>query len=84
MRSLVTAVFLFMSALSSAVGQGFVALSEDPLLVYNYATVAVISFLGGVAFWFTHRQLDADEDRLNRLAESSFEGRVHGLDSDKV
>lgn len=36
MRSLVMAVFLFMSALSSAIGEAFVSLSADPLLVWNY------------------------------------------------
>lgn len=33
MRSLVMSVFLFMSAISSALGEAFVPLSEDPLLV---------------------------------------------------
>ncbi|TFY52428.1 hypothetical protein EVJ58_g10024 [Rhodofomes roseus] len=36
MRSLVMAVFMFMSAIASAVGEAFVALSADPLLVWNY------------------------------------------------
>lgn len=34
MRSLVMSCFLFMSALSSALGEAFVTLSEDPLLVW--------------------------------------------------
>jgi len=74
MRSLVTAVFLFMNAFSSAIGQALVALSEDPLLVWNYGIVAVLSTVAGVAFWLTHRKLDAQEDELNLLPDSEYIG----------
>ena len=67
MRSLVMSFALFMTAIASAIGQAFVYLSEDPLLVWNYGVFAVLSFLGGCAFWFTNRDLDRDEDRLNML-----------------
>ncbi|KLT43964.1 PTR2-domain-containing protein [Cutaneotrichosporon oleaginosum] len=67
MRSLVMSVFLFMSAFSSALGQAFVSLSNDPLLVWNYASMAVIAFFAGCGFWLTHRHLDAQEDELNAL-----------------
>lgn len=72
MRSLVMAVFLFMSAFSSAIGQALTSLSEDPLLVWNYSSIAVLSFLGGVCFWLTFRRLDAEEDKLNMLPASEF------------
>ena len=75
MRSLVMAVFLFMSAISSAIAQGLTALSEDPLLVWNYGTVAVLAALGGAGFWLSHHKLDAEEDRMNLLPESHFAGR---------
>jgi len=67
MRSLVMAFNLFMSAISAAIGEAFVSLSADPLLVWNYGVMAVLSFIGGVCFWFQYRSLDADEDRLNQL-----------------
>ena len=35
MRSFVTSIWLFQNALSAAIGQAFVALSTDPLLVWN-------------------------------------------------
>lgn len=75
MKSLVMAVNLFMSAISSAIGQGLVALSEDPLLVWNYGVVAVLAFLAGVAFWFCFRHLDAEEDHWNLIQESAYKGR---------
>ncbi|KAK4050552.1 hypothetical protein OIO90_005019 [Microbotryomycetes sp. JL221] len=67
MRSLVTAVFLFTSAVSSALGEAFLPLSEDPLLVWNYGVMGVISFVFGIIFWFTFRNLDAEERQLNDL-----------------
>jgi POT family proton-dependent oligopeptide transporter len=67
MRSLVAAFALFMSAISAAIGEGFNALSADPLLVWNYGSMGVIAFIAGIAFWFTYRGLDKDEDKLNML-----------------
>ncbi|KAF9629906.1 putative oligopeptide transporter protein [Lasiodiplodia theobromae] len=67
MRSLVAAFALFMSAISAAIGEAFNPLSTDPLLVWNYGSMAVISFVGGCLFWFCYRKLDAQEDELNML-----------------
>ncbi|KAH8805959.1 Ptr2 peptide transporter, partial [Xylogone sp. PMI_703] len=62
MRSMVQAVALFMSAISAAIGEAFVSLSADPLLVWNYGSMAVLSFIGGVIFWFQYQQLDREDD----------------------
>ena len=67
MRSTVQAIALFMSAISSALGQALVALAEDPLLVWNYGLVAVLGALGGVFFWLSNRKTDMEEDQLNLL-----------------
>jgi proton-dependent oligopeptide transporter, POT family len=67
MRSLVQAFALFMTAISAAIGQGLVALSADPLLVWNYGVVGVLSFIGGTGFWLQYRGLDKREDALNML-----------------
>ncbi|KAJ5660722.1 uncharacterized protein N7484_000094 [Penicillium longicatenatum] len=75
MRSLVAAVSLFMNAFSSALGQALVALSDDPLLEWNYGITAILAFVGGVGFWFTNRQTDSEEDALNMLPESHFSGK---------
>jgi len=68
MRSLITAFSLFMAAISAAIGEGFVALSEDPLLPWNYGSMAVLTGLAGCAFWWSFRELDEMEDQLNMLA----------------
>jgi len=70
MRSTITAIALFMSAISSALSQAFVSLAEDPFLVWNYGAVAVIAALGGVFFFLDNRKLDREEDALNNLQVS--------------
>lgn len=50
----------------------FPALSLDPLLVWNYGAMGVIALVGGILFWLSVRKLDADEDRLNNLADGHF------------
>jgi POT family proton-dependent oligopeptide transporter len=72
MRSLVQAVSLFMNAFSSAIGQAFVGLSKDPLLVYNYMLVTILAFIGGIGFWLTNYKLDKREDELNHLPRSKY------------
>lgn len=67
MRSLVAAFALFMSAIASALGEAFVPLVDDPLLIWNYGSMGVIAFIAGSLFWLSHRNLDAQEDKLNML-----------------
>ncbi|TVY87021.1 Peptide transporter [Lachnellula willkommii] len=73
MRSLVMAFAMLMSGIASAIGEGFSSLSTDPLLVWNYGSMAVLSFLGGVGFWFTFRKLDIEEDDLNMLPAGNMD-----------
>ena len=75
MRSIVTSLFLFTNAISSAIAQALVGLSADPLLPWLYTLIAILAFIGGIAFWFVHRNLDKEEDSLNDLPESSYKGR---------
>jgi POT family proton-dependent oligopeptide transporter len=75
MRSMVTSYWHFMSAFSNAIGQAFVSLSEDPLLVWNYAVVAILAAIGGVLFWLSNRKIDQEEDKLNMLKDSTYIGR---------
>ncbi|KAH7318574.1 POT family-domain-containing protein [Stachybotrys elegans] len=69
MRSMVQAVSLFMTAFSAALGQALVALAADPLLIWNYAVVAILAFIAGCLFWLQFRHLDEMEDELNNLPE---------------
>ncbi|KAG7443567.1 peptide transporter PTR2A [Guyanagaster necrorhizus] len=69
MRSLVMSVFLFTSAIASALGEAFVALAADPLLVWNYGVFAVMAGTAGLLFWYSIRKLDSEEDALNNMDE---------------
>ena len=73
MRSLVMAVFLLMQAIASALGEAFVTLASDPLLVWNYGSMAVLAFVSGCLFWLQFRHLDEEEDELNQLAEGHYD-----------
>lgn len=67
MRSLVMSVQLFTTAFSAALAQAFTPLTLDPLVVWNYGAVAIISFVTGVLFWIAYRKMDKEEDQLNLL-----------------
>ncbi|KAL5525215.1 hypothetical protein ACEPAF_9084 [Sanghuangporus sanghuang] len=79
MRSFVMAINLFMSAISSAIGEAFVSLSSDPLLVWNYGVMGVLAAIAGVGFWLTFRHLDDEEDRLNEMNEEEG-GELHAVE----
>jgi proton-dependent oligopeptide transporter, POT family len=78
MRGIVVGVFFFANAFSSALAQAFVPLATDPLLVWLYTVVAVISAAGGLTFWWCFYKLDKEEDALNVLPESTYQGRGEG------
>ncbi|KAI1433795.1 POT family protein [Xylaria sp. CBS 124048] len=73
MRGFITGIFWFAQAFSAALGQAFVPLAVDPLLVWLYTSFAIIAALGGIVFHFVFRNLDKEEDSLNALADSTFE-----------
>ena len=75
MRSLVMSINLLQNAFSSAIAQALVSLAADPLLIWNYGLVAVLSAIAGVCFWFNFRHLDEEEDKLNMLEQSAYKGR---------
>ena len=72
MRSMVQAIALFTAAVSSALGEAFVSISADPLLVWNYGSMAVLAFIAGCIFWVQFRGLDKEEDELNELPVGKF------------
>ncbi|KAI6115482.1 POT family-domain-containing protein [Pisolithus croceorrhizus] len=73
MRSLVMSMVLFTSAVAAAIGEAFVSLSTDPLLVWNYGSVSVLCGISGIVFWILVRKLNLEEDKLNNMAEGRFD-----------
>ncbi|KAF2754448.1 MFS peptide transporter-like protein Ptr2 [Pseudovirgaria hyperparasitica] len=83
MRSLVAAFALFMSAISAAIGEAFLPLSTDPLLVWNYGSMAVIAFIAGIIFYVQFRTLDKQEDELNLLPTGHIGTAAQAQDVEK-
>ena len=52
-----------------AYSYSYVALSADPLLIWNYGSMAVFAFIAGIGFWLTFRELDAEEESLNAITD---------------
>ncbi|KAJ9120010.1 hypothetical protein QFC22_002907 [Naganishia vaughanmartiniae] len=67
MRSIVQALSLLTNAVAAAIGEALVPLSDDPNLVWNYMTCTILAAVGGLAFWFTFRDLDRNEEILNEI-----------------
>ncbi|KAK7046401.1 putative peptide transporter ptr2 [Favolaschia claudopus] len=84
MRSLVMSVFLFQSGLASALGEAFVSLSTDPLLVWNYGSMGVISFVSGIVFWIHVRGIDKMEAQLNAIPEGHANTEAAEREEEKV
>lgn len=77
MRSMVQAVALFMTAFAAALGQAFVPLARDPLLIWNYAVVGILAFIAGSLFYLQFHHLDPHEDELNALPEGVMDNQKH-------
>jgi POT family proton-dependent oligopeptide transporter len=76
MRSFVTGMFWFTHAFSSAIAQAFVPLAGDPLLVWLYMSIAILTFFGWVGFAWTFRSLDKENDKLDKLPEGEFQSNA--------
>jgi proton-dependent oligopeptide transporter, POT family len=75
MRGLVTGVFWFSNAFSSALWQAFVPLATDPHQVWLYGSIAIISIVSGIIFWFVFKEVDKAEEAMNALPTSTYRGR---------
>ncbi|KAI3393371.1 hypothetical protein diail_4409 [Diaporthe ilicicola] len=60
MRAIVVALFLFMTALSSALGQILIPAIADPTLVWAWAAPAIALAVQTAIFWWRHRNVNDD------------------------
>ncbi|KAI0390898.1 POT family protein [Xylariaceae sp. FL0594] len=60
MRATVIALFLFMTALSSALGEILVPAITDPTLIWAWAAPGIALAAQTVVFWFRHRHVNDD------------------------
>ncbi|OJJ45069.1 hypothetical protein ASPZODRAFT_674018 [Penicilliopsis zonata CBS 506.65] len=61
MRGLVMALFLFNTALASALGEVLVPVTEDPYLIWIWAGPAIALAVQTVVFWFRFKSLNDDK-----------------------
>ncbi|KAI1388541.1 PTR2-domain-containing protein [Hypoxylon trugodes] len=60
MRATVVALFLFMTALSSALGEILIPAITDPTLIWAWAAPAIALFVQTIIFWWRHRNVNDD------------------------
>lgn len=51
-------------------------LADDPLLVWLYTAIAILTFFGWLGFWWTFRALDRENDALDKLPEGGFQSNA--------
>lgn len=62
-------LFLFTTALSSALGEIITPAIEDPNLVWIWAAPAIVLAVQTVVFWIKYRKYDDDEFMTEETAE---------------
>ena len=77
MRSLVVSIFLFTTALSSAIGQAVIPAMKDPYLTWVWAGPAIALAVLTIHFYFTYRHMDkekyfTDENEEDRVQETEL------------
>lgn len=71
MKGLVTSIFLFMNALSAAIGEILIPATKDPWLIWIWAAPTIALAVQSVLFWFKFRHLNNDE---YMISDKDFEG----------
>lgn len=65
MRSLVSALNLFNSAIAYAIGLAASAVIKDPYLTWDFAGPAIIGLVAAPIFWWLFHEIDAEDYRLS-------------------
>jgi hypothetical protein len=66
MRGLVSAINLFTTAISYALGLAFAGLIKDPYLTWDFGAPTIIGFVMACIFYWLYRDLDADEYHVSQ------------------
>lgn len=76
MKSFVQSLYLFTSAIGSAISEALVPASGDPAIMWMYTGVSVAAAATGVIFWFTFKHYDDQEAEMNELEEKPDEKQI--------
>lgn len=74
MKGLVVAIFLFMTALSSALGEILIPATADPWLIWIWGAPAVALAVQTVIFWFRFRHMNSENYFADNVDSSQVEG----------
>ncbi|KGO76740.1 Major facilitator superfamily domain, general substrate transporter [Penicillium italicum] len=73
MKGLVVAIFLFMTALSSALGEILIPAITDPWLIWIWAAPAVALAVQTVIFWFRFKHMNSENYFADNVDSSQVE-----------
>ncbi|KAJ5817115.1 hypothetical protein N7447_009348 [Penicillium robsamsonii] len=73
MKGIVVAIFLFMTALSSALGEILIPAIADPWLIYIWGGPAVALAIQTVIFWFRFKHMNSENYFADTVDSSQFE-----------
>jgi POT family proton-dependent oligopeptide transporter len=76
MKSFVQSLYLFTSAIGSAISEALVPATGDPAIMWMYSGVSIVSILTAVIFWFTFHHYDEQEEEMNTLEEKPDEKQL--------
>jgi hypothetical protein len=74
-----------MTAMASVIGEAFIPLSDDPLLIYNYAVISGLLCVCTIAFGFMFYKQDKEERMASKEGRTVIvlaEREVVGADKD--
>lgn len=76
LRSLISALFWLTIGIAAAICIGLTPVSQDPYLVWMYASLGIVGFVSGCVFYFFSRGSSRDMPGLE-----GEEGEVEGVNS---
>ena len=76
MKSFVQSLYLFTSAIGSAISEALVPATGDPAIMWMYTGVAVVSALTSGIFFLIFRHYDDQEEAMNAMEEQPNEKQL--------
>ncbi|PNP44997.1 hypothetical protein TGAMA5MH_03412 [Trichoderma gamsii] len=81
LKSVVFALFLFTTALSSALGEILIPAIADPHLIWVWGGPAIALFVQTIVFWIRHHKLDDDVYMLEQDTPTHSQARLSHSDT---
>ncbi|CAF4366950.1 unnamed protein product, partial [Adineta steineri] len=79
MKSIVMSLYVFTSAVGSALSFALIPVTVDPKLLWMYTSLSIVAFVIGIIFYVTFRNDDIDQNRVapeETLADPPKQGDI--------